>query len=126
MLTRDDILMGRDKLFPLTDEMEGNLSKLLAALHLLQPVCPEELIVTSGYRPPSINATIPGAAKKSNHMVCLACDFHDPTGAVGKWCAANLEVLEAVGLWLEHPLSTPGWCHLQAAAPRSGHRMFIP
>jgi hypothetical protein len=118
--------MGRDKEFPLTEEMEVNLSKLMVALVKFQAACPEELVVTSGYRPAKINASVPGAAKHSHHMECLACDFHDPDGKIDQFCADNFALLEECGLYMESPRTTPGWCHLQAISPKSGHRMFLP
>lgn len=126
MITRQEILMGRDKQYPLTQEMEQNLQKLLAALNLFRTMYGKSMIVTSGYRPAAINAAVPGAAKKSNHMVCLACDFKDTDGSLDKYCMDNLYILEQCGLYLEHPDSTQGWCHLQCVPPKSGKRVFKP
>ena len=70
MISRDEILMGRDKQAPLTGLMEVNLRKLLQAVNKLRAAYGKPMIVSSGYRPAAINATIPGAAKKSNHMAC--------------------------------------------------------
>ena len=126
MITKAEILMGRDKLYPLDQEMQDNLQKLLVAVNLFQQHYGKPMIVSSGYRPAAINAKVKGAAKKSNHMVCLAVDFKDIDGSLDKFCTDNLNILEACGLWLEHPDSTPGWCHLQAKAPKSGNRVFKP
>lgn len=126
LITRDDILMGRDDKFPLDADQERNLATLLNALHALESHYGELPRVTSGYRPEAINAQVPGAAKKSNHIKCLAVDFDDPVGAMGFWCLNNLETLEKCGLYLEHPDFTDGWCHLQAAAPKSKRRVFRP
>lgn len=126
MISRDEVLMGREKQYPLTPEMETNLAKLLVALNKFRTIYGKPLIVTSGYRPAAINATIANAAKKSNHMVCLACDFADANGALDKYCMENLNVLEECGLWLENPESTPTWCHLQCVPPKSGNRVFKP
>jgi hypothetical protein len=82
--------------------------------------------VNSGFRPAAVNAGIPNAAPRSNHMKGLAIDLNDPEGALDDWCMANLKVLEEIGLWLEHPGSTKGWCHIQAISPRSGNRVFYP
>jgi len=35
-------------------------------------------------------------------------------------------LLEAHGLYREHPEATPGWCHLTTRAPKSGRRTFYP
>jgi len=82
--------------------------------------------VTSGWRPATINATVPGAAHGSKHLSCLAIDLEDRNGALDAWCLAHPDVLEELGLWLEHPDATPGWCHLQTQPPRSGSRVFYP
>jgi hypothetical protein len=82
--------------------------------------------VNSGWRSAEYNATVPNAAPKSKHITGQAIDLADPEGALDHWCVTNLHLLEDVGLWLEHPLATKGWCHLQSVAPRSGNRMFYP
>lgn len=125
-ISRNEVLMGRDKADPLTPELEENLSKLLKALNEFRAAYGKPMVVSSGYRPPGINAKIANAAKRSNHMVCLACDFADKDGKLDEWCLNNLDVLEKCGLWLEDPKSTPGWCHLQCVPPRSGNRVFKP
>ena len=126
MITRDEVLMGRDKDVPLSTKQEQNLALLLTCLNNFRAVYGRPMIVSSGYRTPAINAATKGAAKRSNHIQCLACDFKDPDGALDAWCLANLTVLSNCGLYLEDPAATPGWCHLQAAAPASGRRVFIP
>jgi len=118
--------MGRDVKYPITQDMEANLHKLLLAVNKLGAAYWPNLEVSSGYRPPEINASVAGAAKKSKHQVCLAVDFKDPDGTVDKFCMDNLELLEEAGLWLESPDHTPGWCHVQCVPPKSGKRVFIP
>lgn len=126
MITRREVLMGRDALYPLTPELEANLELLLIALNAFRRAYGKFMVVSSGYRPPEINKGVAGAAKRSNHMLCLACDFKDTDGSLGAWCLANLKVLEECGLYLEHPSATRGWVHLQVVAPRSGNRVFYP
>lgn len=125
MISRAEVLMGRDKDAPLDRDLEDNLTKLLVALNKFRDIYGKGMKVTSGYRPGSFN-TAAGGAKKSNHMVCLACDFHDPNGDLDAYCMSNLHVLEQCGLYLEHPDHTIGWCHLQCIAPKSGNRVFKP
>lgn len=85
------------------------------------------LMVNSGWRPPSLNAKTPGASKTSLHMTGEAIDINDPTGALDAWCVKVCStVLKDLGLWLEAPAATPGWCHVQAKPPRSGARIFNP
>lgn len=122
-ISRDEVLMGRDKDAPLTEEQEANLEVLLTALNKLRKAYGKPMIVTSGYRPPSVNAAV-GGAKKSSHMSCQACDFRDHDGSLDEWCLENLDVLEECGLYLESPLHTPGWCHLQTRQTKN--RVFIP
>jgi hypothetical protein len=126
MITKAEILMGRDKLYPLDEELQANLIKLLAAVNLFRKHYGKAMYVSSGYRPAAVNAKVKGAAKKSNHMACLAVDFKDVDGSIDKFCMDNLHILEACGLWLEHPEATPGWCHLQCVPPKSGNRVFKP
>lgn len=118
--------MGRDKDYPLDDEMQQNLQKLLVAVNLFRQHYGKPMVISSGYRPAAINAKVKGAAKKSNHMRCLAVDFRDPDGAIDKFCLDNLHILEACGLYLESPDATPNWSHLQCIPPKSGNRVFKP
>lgn len=80
----------------------------------------------SGWRPPEVNAVTPGAAKASRHMTGQADDLHDPRGYLDAWCMANQKKLAEIGLWLESPTATLGWCHVQTVPPKSGRRVFIP
>lgn len=124
-----DYWMGRDKLYPqdLTREIELNAADLVGRCNMLAKEMPWPLPrVSSGWRPPSVNAKVKGAAKRSNHMIGNAVDFSDPDGRMARWCFDNQPILERVGLWLEHPEATPTWCHLQRVAPRSGNRVFRP
>lgn len=84
-------------------------------------------IVSSGWRPPTINAATPGAAVRSKHLSCQAVDLYDPDGDLDEWCLANAAtVLRDLGLWLEHPAATKGWCHVQTVPPGSRNRVFYP
>ena len=126
MISRDEILMGRDKQFPIDGVMEKNLEKLLRGVNKFRAVYGKSMKVTSGYRPAAINATVKGAAKKSNHMVCLAVDFADSDGKLAEYCLNNLKLLEEFGIWIEDPAFTKGWVHMQVVPPRSGNRVFKP
>lgn len=87
--------------------------------------CPEP-VVSSGYRPPEVNAETPGAAKDSNHMLCRAVDIADPDGRFTDWCSKNMDLMAHFELWQEDPRWTKGWVHLQSVPPKSQHRIFIP
>lgn len=118
--------------------MEENLSKLLVSLNKFRAIYGFPMTVTSGYRSleehieiyrkKAEKAGVPLDASKipmgSSHLSCQACDFADPDGALDKFCQDNISVLEQLGLWVEHPDSTPGWCHLDIK-PRST-RFFRP
>lgn len=123
-----DYYMGRDKTHraELNRELRANARETLRRINRLLKRASMTGRVSSGWRPAAINARIPGAAKGSRHLHCLAIDLEDRNGALDAWCMANLAVLEELGLWLEHPDATPGWCHLQTCPPRSGNRIFNP
>lgn len=131
MITREEILMGRDKQFPLTSELEANLARLLTAVNAVRKAYGKPMVVSSGYRPAHFN-TAAGGAKRSAHMICMAVDFRDPNGEIDKWCDENQDLLESLGLWQEHPDATKGWCHLDIAVravrerPGCKKRQFKP
>lgn len=124
MISRDEYLMGRDKRWPLTPELEDNLKRFLEAINHLRTAYGKPMIVTSGYRPPEINAAV-GGSKKSKHMECLAIDIADKEGELGQWLLANKELLFKHNLFVEHPACTPGWAHIQLGPSPTGQRFFM-
>jgi hypothetical protein len=118
--------MGRDKKYPINDTQRANAEELVEKVNQLLSRFGEGRRVTSGWRPPQVNAATPGAAKRSLHMSCEAVDLEDEDGQLDDWCLDHPEVLQEIGLWQEHPASTKGWCHLQVVPPRSGKRVFYP
>lgn len=78
-------------------------------------------IVSSGWRPPAVNASTPGAAPNSKHMTGHAVDIYDPDGDLKAWCWEHQEALSRldIDLYMEHPASTKGWLHLQSIPPAS-------
>lgn len=133
-ITLDDYYMGRDKQYPdeLTEQLRCNAAETVARANLLLSTFKaatsdtETRKVASGWRPAAINAATAGAAAKSKHMTCQAIDISDPEGDLDEWCLKNQGVLGTMGLWLEHPSATKGWCHVQIVAPKSGNRVFYP
>jgi uncharacterized protein YcbK (DUF882 family) len=123
MITREEILKGRDKDHPLSEIQQKNLDRLLAAVNIVRRSYGKPMVVTSGYRPAAINAAV-GGAKKSAHLSCEACDFADPEGKLAQWCLSNLDVLVRAGLYMEGPAATPGWVHLQIRPTKN--RVFAP
>jgi hypothetical protein len=95
--------------------------ELLAALQRLRDLYRKPMSVTSGYRCPVHNKAI-GGAKRSAHLTGEAADISDPKGDLKLFCTEA--VLQAVGLWMEHPSATPGWAHLQVRPV--GTRIFRP
>ena len=128
MLSIQDYWMGRDRKYPdsLTQEIEGNALELIARANLLLKEFGQERKINSGWRPPEVNGKTPGAAPMSKHMQGLAIDLADPEGDLDEWCMDNLEALERIGLWMEHPACTKGWAHFQSVPPKSGKRVFYP
>jgi len=134
MITVSDYMMGRD----VTHALECSPAILREAAltvdivnELLDRARLDGLVfdpvVSSGWRPPSINARILRAAKHSLHMTGQAIDLQDTSGALDAWCVRHAESdLRFIGLWLEDPVATPTWCHLQTKPPRSGARIFKP
>ncbi len=134
-----DYYMGRDKKYAeiLTDELRKNalitvskantlLTKLMAANIPLEASPTTRTLVSSGWRPPEVNAATPNAAPNSKHLTCRAIDVHDPEGLIDDWCMEHQDALETIGLWLEHPSATKNWSHWQIVPPRSRKRVFYP
>jgi len=124
-ITEKEYLMGRDAAAPLTPDMQQNMEKLLIAVNLLRDLYGKPMRVSSGYRPAAVNSTTPGASKTSCHLTCEACDFADPDRKLIQWCLRNLDILAKAGLYMESPINTPTWVHLQVRAPKSGKRVFL-
>lgn len=134
-----DYFMGRDAIYfgDLTDEIKANAARTVEKVNSLLAVLeaehvPLELhpkngsIVASGWRPPIVNAQTKGAAVRSRHMTCEACDLYDPDGLIDDYLMDHQQALVALGLYLEHPLATKNWSHVQIVPPKSLKRVFMP
>lgn len=75
-----------------------------------------------GYRTPDSTT----GAKSSTHRTGDGVDTFDPDRALCAWCVMHPEELDKLGLYMEDPRWTPGWCHLQQIKPASGKRVYIP
>lgn len=134
MLTLANYFMGRDVTHEheLTDAIRRNASETVARANLLVSAYEaatgdtEVRTVNSGWRPPSYNRTVPGAAVRSKHMTGEAIDISDPEGDLDDWCMEHPDILESIGVFIEHPSATKGWCHAQIVPPKSGKRVFWP
>lgn len=112
-------------------EVRANAADLLNRVNALLADCvlieaAMEPVVNSGWRPAGYNATIANAAPKSKHITGQAIDLADPDGDLDDFLFNNPQILAAHGCYMEHPLATKGWTHLQSVAPRSGNRIFYP
>jgi len=134
VITLADFYMGRDKQYAaeLTDEIRRNAEQTIQRANLLLTEFKaatgdtEQRRVNSGWRPAAVNASVPNAAVRSKHMTGQAIDISDPDGDLDDWCTTHQVTLTSIGLWLEHPASTKGWCHVQIVPPKSGNRVFYP
>lgn len=141
MISVADYFMGRRERFPLAltpaIEREAFRTVDLASKLLVQaqtygvtldvhPV--NKSLVSSGWRPPEVNAGTANAAPNSKHMTGQAIDIYDPDGDLDDWLLSGegQAAMAALGLWHEHPSATKGWAHLQTIPPRSGRRTFYP
>lgn len=141
MITIADYFMGRREQYPLalSPDIERNAgitvelaNRLLAQASTYgvtldrHPV--NKSLVSSGWRPPTLNASTPNAAPNSKHMTGQAVDIFDPDGDLDDWLMTGegQAALTALGLWMEHPSATKSWAHLQTVPPRSGRRVFHP
>lgn len=128
----DDYLMGRDKTHPgeFSEKIRLNAEALLIRVNgLLDALRIDEAEarkVNSGWRPPTVNAAIPNAVRRSHHTTGHAIDIADPHGRLGRLLLNNEPVLAIFGLFLEFPGATPTWVHLQDIPPKSGKRVFRP
>lgn len=125
MISREEVLMGRDREYPLSEELEVNLTSLLIALNKCRMLYGKPLTVSSGYRPGKYNVAAKGAAN-SAHLTCEACDFVDNDGQLKQYILNNLSILDSCELYMESPDRTPTWCHLQIRRILSGNRVFKP
>lgn len=127
-ISKDEILMGRDKKYPkdYTKQISDNIDQLLIPINKIRDAYGSSMIVNSGWRPPSINLSTPGAAVHSKHMIGLAVDISDPNGVLMKWVLQNLQLLKDLNIYCEDFSWTPNWLHFQLGGPKSGKRIFVP
>lgn len=124
MITRAQLLMGRDAEFPLTSALEQNLTKLLTAVNFLQAhwwTFP--IVVSSGYRPGHYNRDAGGSAT-SAHLTCQAVDILDPRQELSTFLLHNQNILAQCNMYMEDPSQTKTWCHLQIRPTKE--RVFKP
>lgn len=143
-ITVEQYFMGRDKAAPPTAEMRQNAVELVALANELLSEAAEDgvpldrvdqvtgTLVSSGYRPASVNERTANAAKRSTHLSCEGLDIQDSRNQdLARWCLQNLAILERLGLYMEDPRWTYSynadhWVHVQTRPPNSGKRVYVP
>lgn len=108
------------------ESIADNAADLLWRVNHFLMTWDREVRVSSGYRSPAYNKTLPGAAKNSKHMAGRAIDLADYDRALARFVFIKAEVLDACGLWCEDMRCTKGWVHFQSVPPASGRRFFLP
>jgi len=128
VITKDELLMGRDKLFPqdYTQQISDNLDELLLKLNKVREAYGKPMKVASGWRPPAVNASTKNAAPNSNHMTGHAADIADADGELWKWVVQNLQLMADLGLYMEDKRWSPSWTHFQNLPPKSKKRIYVP
>lgn len=126
-ITLEMYLMGRHLKWPneYNTEIKANAEVLLTYVNDLLKQLDLDVEVSSGFRPPSYNKTVKGAARKSKHQTGEAIDLRDPKGELAKLLLTE-GILEEFNLYMEDPKFTKGWVHLQSRPPGSGRRVFKP
>jgi uncharacterized protein YcbK (DUF882 family) len=129
MITLEDYLMGRDKLYPEeleTNNVLENATVFLEQVNLFLTMIGIEGKVRSGWRPHKINRQV-GGSPNSYHIVGRAIDLVDVQGAIKEAVAAHPTELRVCNLWMEHPSKTPTWCHLDNGKREDREsRVFLP
>jgi hypothetical protein len=114
------------RMVELANELLGEAALAGVIISSVSPLT--KTFVSSGWRPPIVNAATPNAAPNSKHMTCQAIDIYDPDGDLDDWLMTppGQLALKEIGLWMEHPASTKTWSHLQMIPPNSQKRVFYP
>lgn len=138
--------MGRDKSHAsdLTPDIRANAETMVRcanvgmAMFYADVPNPQRHKVNSGWRPPSINATAPGAAQHSAHLLAMAVDLEDTDDSeLCRWSLRNQARLIKIGIvGMERPEATvkkdasgvivARWCHWQMRPLGSGVFCFWP
>ena len=121
MILLDELLMGRDKEYPPSEQLLKNACDLLARVNYLLGWLKQNRQLSSGYRPGIYNKNY---AKKSPHLTLEGLDLVDIDRSLGKILLDNIPMLKELGLYLEHPNYTKGWAHLDTK--KRQNTVFIP
>lgn len=133
-ITVVDYLMGK-QLTDLPDDHIKNINILIPKINDLLDQYGQYVPLTSGYRSPKDQIRIykqklgnaydiSKVPMGSAHLVGLAIDLSDAPANLYRWLKSNEKALKDRGLYCEERQG--GWQHIQARAPLSGNRWFIP
>lgn len=126
------------KNIPLSDidhAVQINIEDLLIAVNIVRTAYGKPMLVTSGLRSMQDHLRVYASKgitdkskipMKSAHLTGEAIDISDPKQELQSWILANIDILEAAGLWCEDFSATPNWVHFQIRPPKSGNRFFKP
>jgi len=130
MITLEQYWMGRDVEYAsdFTEEIRANAQITVDRVNQLleRADAGKSHTVRSGWRPRTLNATVPNASASSKHITAEAADIADDDRALADYCAASQVDLVEIGLWCEDFRYTKSWIHLQIVPPKSGKRIYIP
>lgn len=124
-ITLDELLMGRDKEYPLTPKLYTNAVKLLVAVNFLREKYGKPMVISSGYRPDKYNREA-GGAPTSPHLTCEAIDIFDRDRSLTEFILDNPKILEELDLYMEDPGHATQWVHVQIRSVKTGNRIFLP
>ena len=124
MISLDQYLMGREKIYPVNkDQLESAAELLLRVHYFFGLLGIKDFKLSSGYRPGSFNKAA-GGSSRSGHLTCEAIDIADPDGKIGLLIMYNLDLLKECELYLEDLSYTEKWTHLQTRPTKN--RVFKP
>lgn len=121
-----DYITGKDRRKEYPNEYNNDI--LVNAQNLLNKVNSfltelgiTKAVVTSGWRPPTVNNKVTNAAKKSYHQLGMAVDILDNKNQdLAKLVANNPILLKKYDLWMEDMSSTRGqntnWVHIDVGS----------
>jgi uncharacterized protein YcbK (DUF882 family) len=125
--TLKDYLKDRDVKYPKDfAPYKDNADRTVLVLNKFLANYPGQLVISSGFRPAALNNSVKGAATKSNHITCQACDFQDLDLKLWKYVLDNLDLAKALGIYFEDKRWTSSWVHMQIVPSASGKRIYIP
>lgn len=122
MVTMEELLNHKYKLEDQSEEIQANLAVLLDKVNQVRSLYGKPMTVSSGLRTIEDHLRIYAAKgitdqskipMKSHHLYGEACDISDPKQELQKWCLANIDKLEEIGLWMEDFHATENWVHFQ-------------